>query len=240
MKYILATVTMLYFTSIAYGQLGNLIKDATKAVEKVTGKQSALSQDDIIRGLKQALEVGVKKAVDSCSQKGGFYKNSLIQIPFPKEAEKVESLVRKVGMNKQADEFVEVLNTAAEKASTKAAQLFVKAITNMTVEDGMKILKGQPNAATEYLKGQTEGELKTSFQPIISESLKQVHYTRYWQPLASKYNKMPFVDKINPDLESYVNEKAIDGIFKLVAREEALIRKDPKARITDLLKKVFK
>ena len=227
------------FSTAAYGQLDDFLKKTKKTIKETTSPKTGLSEKEIISGLKQALEVGVQKTIKSCSQIGGFYQNSLISIPFPEEAAQVESTVRRLGMNKQADDFVKVLNTAAERASKQAAQLFIKAISQMTVKDGVSILKGKENAATAYLRKQTEGDLTKAFQPIISKALQEVQYTKYWNPLASAYNTVPFVKKVNPDLESYVNEKAIKGIFTLVSKEEARIRKDPKARVTDLLKKVF-
>jgi hypothetical protein len=169
----------------------------------------------------------------------GFFKNTSIKIPFPAEAENVETKLRALGMGTQCDKFVETLNRGAEEAAKSAAPIFLDAITKLTISDGMKILKGADNAATEYLKTNTTASLKTAFLPIVKTALTKVEVTKYWNPLATAYNKIPLVTPVNPDLDTYVTTKAIDGLFKLIAAEEYKIRKDPVARVNDILKKVF-
>jgi len=206
----------------------------------VTGNSgNTLTNDKIIKGLKEALTVGTNKSSDKASKLDGFYKNPLIKIPFPKEAKQMESTLKSMGMSKDVDRFVKTLNRAAEDASKKAGPIFLKAITSMSISDGLKILKGSNSAATDFLKSTTSPQLKTEFKPVVKTSLQKVEITKYWKPLMKTYNKVPMVKKMNPDLDEYVTGKAIEGLFKLIAEEELKIRKDPAARISDILKEVF-
>lgn len=199
-----------------------------------------ITEDEIVRGLKEALEVGARNAARSTSKVDGFYKNNLIKIPFPEEASKVEDKVRSLGLDKEVDEFVLTMNRGAELAAEEAAPIFVEAIKNMTVTDGVKILNSEQNdAATQYLRNATSAELYAKFLPIVQKSLQEVDVTKYWNPIITTYNKIPFITKQNPDLDAYVTQKAIDGLFVMIAKEEANIRENPQARVTDLLKKVF-
>jgi len=142
-------------------------------------------------------------------------------------------------MKKQVDEFVLTLNRAAETASKEAAPIFVDAIKNMSIADGFAILKGNNNAATQYLREKTSASLKIKFNPIVKNAISTVEVTKYWNPIISAYNKIPFTEKQNPDLEDYVTTKAMDGLFLMIQKEEANIRLNPAARVTDILKKVF-
>lgn len=200
---------------------------------------SGLSNADITKGLKEALSVGSNKAGALASKVDGFYKNNLIKIPFPSQARDMKTTLEKMGMKKQVADFEKQLNRAAEDAAKKAAPVFLAAISKMTINDGITILRGKDDEATQYLKRTTNAELTTQFRPVIAASLKKVQITKYWNPLFKKYNQVPFVKKVNPDLDAYVTEKAIEGLFKLVAQEEANIRKNPAARISEILKKVF-
>ena len=204
------------------------------------GKEtSSLSNDDIISGLKEALNKGVDKATVSASTVDGFFKNDLIKIPFPPETKNMEKTLRDLGMGSSVDKFIETLNRAAEEAAKKAAPIFLDAIKNLTINDGLSILKGNNNAATQYLRDKTTNDLKIQFKPIVQAAIQKVEVTKYWNPLISSYNKIPFVQKVNPDLDEYVTLRAIDGLFKLIEAEELKIRQDPLARTTDILKKVF-
>jgi hypothetical protein len=131
------------------------------------------------------------------------------------------------------------MNRAAEEASKEAAPVFVQAIKTMTITDGINILRGGDNAATTYLKGRTSNELTTKFSPIVKKAIQKVELTKYWKPIITSYNKIPGVKKQNPDLDRYVTEKTLEGLFTLLAQEEAKIRKDPLAQVTDLLRRVF-
>jgi len=143
-------------------------------------------------------------------------------------------------MDKQVDQFIETLNRGAEEAAKQAAPIFVSAIKQMTINDAWNILKGDKDAATQYLQKTTTSQLETKFKPVIQKALDKVNATKYYGDLVNTYNKIPFVDKVNPDLNDYATTLAIDGLFKLVAQEEANIRSNPGARTTELLKKVFK
>lgn len=200
---------------------------------------SSLSNDEIIRGLKEALSVGTSKSTTSAAKKDGYYKNPKIKIPFPPEVQQMQSTLINLGMKKQVDNFVLSMNRAAEDAAVKAAPIFLEAVKKMTIKDGLNILKGKDDAATSFLKQNTYPNLEAAFRPVIKSSLAKVKVTGYWNPLATKYNMLPMVKKVNPNLENYVTEKALNGLFVLLAQEELKIRKDPAARITDLLKKVF-
>ena len=216
----------------------NTIKEKTKSSVEST-KKVPLTNDEIVSGLKDALNVGIDNAGVKASALDGFNKNELIRIPFPKEAKKMEDKLRMVGMGAKVDSFELALNRAAEIAAKKAAPIFIEAIKSMNVSDGVNILKGEDDAATKYLQKSTKDSLYDTFKPIVKAALKQVKVTQYWNPLASRYNKIPLTTKVNPDLEDYTTQKAMEGLFTLLAQEEKKIRDQPAARVTDLLKKVF-
>ncbi|MBI2967671.1 MAG: DUF4197 domain-containing protein [Bacteroidetes bacterium] len=200
---------------------------------------TGLSNTEIVSGLKEALKIGTNNSTGKASKPDGFFKNQAIKILFPPEARDMERTLRNVGMGPQVDKFVMTLNRAAEDAAKSAAPIFINAITGMSISDGLSILKGGDNAATNFLKNATQSQLIAAFKPTVKNSLTKVQITKYWNPLAKKYNKIPMVKKVNPNLDDYVTMKAIEGLFKLIAEEEFKIRKDPLARVTELLKKVF-
>lgn len=200
---------------------------------------AGLSNEEITKGLKEALNVGTKNASGKAAKTDGYYKNKLIRIPFPSDARDMRTTLMKMGMKKQVDAFEKQMNRAAEDAAKKAAPIFMKAVTSMTIQDGLTILRGKDDEATQYLRKTTAAQLSKEFRPIISASLKKVEITKYWNPLFTTYNKVPFVKKVNPNLDEFVTNKAIEGLFLLIAEEETKIRKDPAARITEILKKVF-
>ena len=201
---------------------------------------SGLSQEEVGKGLKEALNKGVDKGVTQLHKKDGYFKDPQIKIPLPSEAKKVEDKLRSLGQGKKVDEAIESMNRAAEDAAEGAKDVFVAAIKGMTMADAMSILKGDKDAATKYLNKSTRTELTQKFEPVIKGSLDKVGATKHWKTVFGTYNKLPFVSKVNPDLEKYVTNKALDGLFIQVAKEELKIREDPMARTTDLLKKVFK
>lgn len=244
MKIIATLVSILIFTGCAQGQfnIGKTLEDAKKEGEKVLnngGGSSGLTQEEVVRGLREALSVGTNNSSSKASQLDGFYKNPSIKIPFPPEAIKVKNTVEDLGMKKQVDEFVLTLNRAAEEAAKEAAPVFLNAIKSMSISDGFSILRGADNAATTYLKDNTSAELTAKFQPIVQRAINKVQVTKYWNPVITRYNQIPMVEKMNPDLEAYVTERALQGLFLLIAEEELKIRKDPAARVTDILRKVF-
>lgn len=209
--------------------------------EKVGSKNTsaALSQDEVASGLKEALTKGVEKGVDQLSKPDGFYKDLSIKIPLPEEANKVESKLRSIGQGEKVDETIESINRAAEDATTAAKDIFVTAIKGMSIDDAMSLLKGEDNAATTFLERSTRTDLFTKFEPIIKASLDKVGATKNWNTIFTTYNRIPMVQKINPDLVDYATNKAIDGLFIQIAKEEQQIRENPAARVSDLLKKVF-
>ena len=179
------------------------------------------------------------KGTGLASKEGGYFNNSLIKIPFPKDAEKVATKLRDIGLGSEVDRFVKTLNRGAEEAAKEAAPIFKSAITSMSIQDAYGILKGDKDAATQYLIRTTTEQLKAKFKPIVSKNLAKVNATRYYGELVGKYNQIPFVQNVNPELDDYATEKAIEGLFKLVAEEESNIRSNIAARSTDLMKKVF-
>ncbi|MCB9448251.1 MAG: DUF4197 domain-containing protein [Flavobacteriales bacterium] len=212
----------------AGGDLGDILKT-----------EKPLTEDEVARGLREALEVGTNNSSGKASAIDGFNKNPLIHIPFPPEAEKMEEKLRAIGMGKQVDEFTLTLNRAAEEAAKKSAPIFIDAIKKMTITDAMGILKGSNNQATSYLQEKTTSQLHDTFKPVVHDATESVNLTKYWSPLIQAYNKIPMVEKMNPDLDEYVTQQAMDGLFKLIAQEEEKIRTNPAAQVTDLLKRVF-
>jgi len=216
-----------------------LKKKAEKVIKKNKKKTESFTTEEAAKAIKEALVKGTSKGTDFISKADGFYKNPDIKIPFPPEANKVKKALKKAGFGKQVDKVVLSLNRAAEDASKSAKDIFVASIQKMTVDDAIKIVKGDSTAATNYLEDKTTAQLTKAFSPIIQASLDKVDATKYWATAMKTYNKIPFVKKINPDLKQYVTQKAMAALFLMIAREEALIRKDPISRTTDLLKKVF-
>jgi len=213
-----------------------LFKDAKKMLGQ---KSTGLSEKDAADGIKEALIKGITEGVKLVAKLDGYFGNPEIKIPFPPEAKEAETKLRSIGMGKQVDEFIVSVNRAAEDAAKDAKDIFVVAIKNLTVKDAINIVKGSNDAATQYLKRTTSPELIVKFKPVIKTSLDKVNATKYWTDIINAYNKIPFVKKMNPNLTEYVTGKAIDGLFVMVAKEELKIRKDPVARTTELLKKVF-
>lgn len=198
-----------------------------------------LTNDNMVEGLMEALKMGINTASGNASKTDGFFKNPEIFIPFPPEAQKVKSTVEGMGMKPQVDEFVMKLNRAAEKASEKAGPIFLDALKQMTFTDALNILKAKDDAATQYLKAKTMEPLTNAFAPVINDALSEVGATQAWKVIADTYNKIPFVQKVNPDLGKYTTEKALVGIFKLVSQEEMKIRKDPGAFGNNIVNNVF-
>lgn len=234
-------LTLFILLSVVQTQADAQLKGLlNKAKDAISGKSVSLSNEDIVAGLKEALAVGSQKGANSLSQVDGFFANAALKILLPPEAEKVETTLRKVGLGKQVDDAILSMNRAAEDACKSAAPIFGNAIKQMSFQDALGILKGGDTAATGYLRGKTSTELTNAFRPVIEQSLEKVNATKYWNTLISSYNKINILGKkINPDLSAYVTEKALGGIFHQVAIEEQSIRKDPMARTSEILKKVF-
>ncbi len=243
-KSLLVAALCICLANGAEGQiLRDYVNDADRSInelQKGKGKGGGLSQSEIADGLKQALQVGAQNATKKVSAVDGFFGNALIKILMPPEAKKVENTLRQLGLGDQVDKAILSMNRAAEDASTKALDIFVDAITHMTIQDGLTILKGKNDAATQYLKDKTMAKLKATFLPVIKESLDKVDATKYWATVFDTYNGLPTTfNKVNPNLPDYVTERALNGVFVYIADEEAKIRQNPAARVTDLLQKVF-
>ena len=198
-----------------------------------------VTQSEVAAGLKQALEVGIKNGSGQASQTDGYYGNPLIKIPFPEDVKKVENTLRQVGLGNEVDKFVLTLNRGAEDAARSAVPIFVSAIKQMTIADAWGILKGDKDAATKYLIRTTSNQLYDAFNPIMVKSLEKTNATKHYADIINQYNRIPLVQKVNPDLDDYATKKAIDGLFLLIAQEEAEIRENPVARTTELLRRVF-
>jgi hypothetical protein len=215
------------------------ITQALNEVSKATTTEKALTTAEVGQGLKEALINGISKGADRVSQTDGYFKNPEIKIPFPPDVKKVEDKLRQIGLGNDVDRFIMTLNRGAEEAAKEAKPIFVDAIKQMTIEDAWGILKGEENAATNYLQRATSTQLKAKFKPVIQTALDKVGAARYYTDLVNTYNKIPFIEKVNPDLNEYATDLAMKGLFMQIAKEEKNIRQDPVARTTDLLKRVF-
>jgi hypothetical protein len=243
MKKLLLLCALLATVSALQAQgLKGLLKKATgdTSVNQIIGskKGTSLSSDEIINGLKEALRVGADNSTKKLSSANGFFADAAVKILMPDEAKKVEQKLRSIGMGKQVDNAILAMNRAAEDAAQSATPIFINAIKGITIQDGLGILRGNDVAATNYLKDRTLTQLTDAFRPVIEQSLEKVDATKHWKSVFSTYNTFS-PDKVNTDLTAYVTEKALAGIFYQVGLEEQKIRKDPMARTTDLLKKVF-
>ena len=210
---------------------------STKNTASVNGGN--LSVKETTEGLVQALLVGADNSSQQASKKDGFFKNAAIKILFPPEAIKVREAAVGIGLSPLVDRFELSLNRAAEDAAKEAKPVLVGAIKRIKFKDVWEILFGGKTAATDYLRLKTEPQLLEKFRPIVNESIGREEVTKHWQPLATAYNSIPFVNKVNPDLEEYVTKKTVDGLFTLIAEEERKIRENPIARISEILRKVF-
>lgn len=194
---------------------------------------------EVSSGLKEALIQGITKGANSASSTDGYFGNSLIRIPFPPEVQKVENTLRDIGLGNEVDKFVLTLNRGAEEAAKQAKPIFVNAIKQLTIQDAWNLLNGEQDAATQFLERTTTAELRSKFKPVMKSALDQTSATKYYGDLVGQYNKIPFVEDVNPNLDDYATEKALEGLFTLIRQEEANIRENPGARATELLKKVF-
>jgi len=203
-----------------------------------TSEGSDLSSDTIANGLKEALEVGTRKAVENVSKEGGYLNNPKIRIPLPPRIQQAAGLMRQLGLNKMADDFEQSINRAAEKAAPQATSIMIDAIKSMTIEDARTILNGENDAATRFFEDRTRGKLAGLFEPIIDTSLNEVGATRYYNQLDDKLSSVPVVGQ-ELDLQDYVTDQALNGLFVMLAQEEQKIRDNPAARTSEILQQVF-
>jgi hypothetical protein len=223
---------------ITGGSSADTTKKKFSVNDLLGGKKGGLSTDEIVQGLKEALSVGATNSSQKLHALDGYFGNAAIKLLMPPEAQKVEKTLRSVGLGSQVDKAILSMNRAAEDAAASAAPIFLDAIKSMSIQDAAGILGGGDNAATKYLQDKTTGALTEAFRPVIEKSLQKVDATKYWNDVFTAYNKFSR-DKVNTDLPAYVTEKALTGIFFQVAEEEKKIRKDPVARTSEILKKVF-
>ena len=229
-------ILLILFPVISNAQFKNILK---KSSETATGILNKNGKVDIAAGLKEALNKGITEQVSKLTQVDGFYKNELVKIVMPEELTKVDKTLRKLGMGSLADDGIKALNRAAEDAVKEATPVFVNAIKNIKIADAKTILMGNKNAATTYLQQSTNKELYTKFLPVVQQSIGKVGADKIWNGIIQKYNTVPLVSKINPDLNDYVTNKALEGVFKIIAIEEKNIRTDLQSRTSTVLKKVF-
>ncbi|MBC5839272.1 DUF4197 domain-containing protein [Flavobacterium muglaense] len=229
-------LALLFIPLISSAQLKDLLKTATDKVATISGTSSGL---DIAAGLKEALNKGVTEQVSKLTKADGFYKNEAVKIIMPAELAKVDNALRKMGMSSLADDGIKALNRAAEDAVKEATPIFVTAIKDMSITDAKGILLGAKNSATSYLQSNTTTALYSKFNPVVQTSIGKVGADVVWGNIITKYNALPFVSKVNPDITDYVTNKALDGVFKMITAEEKNIRTNLNSRTSDVLKKVF-
>lgn len=245
MKRIIVLASAMCLVMLSPCQAG-LLEDLSREVlspPPSAQQQSSLDDSTIVKGLKEALATGTERAVTTVAKPDGYFGNQLIKILLPERIQSVANLLRQVGYQEQVDSFVLSMNRAAEKAAPKAASIFGDAIRQMTLADARGILNGGDTAATEFFERKTRDRLYTAFKPTVATSMNQVGTTRAYQEMIGKYEAVPMAASLTGipslDLDDYVTNKALDGLFKMVAEEEKKIRTNPAARTTDLLRKVF-
>jgi len=214
-------------------------QDFLKGALKTLGVDQGLTEEEIVKGLKEALEIGSNNAVALVSRYNGYFKNPEIKIPLPENIRKTESFLRGIGFSRQVDEFELSMNRAAERAAPQAKSIFWEAIKKMTFADARNILNGPDDAATSYFRQKTSTQLYSEFRPVVHQAMSEVGVTQAYQTVDRKIRALPFTESMRFDLDQYVTDKALDGLFLMLAAEEKKIRQDPAARVTDLLKKVF-
>lgn len=215
------------------------LQDFLKGAMQSLGIEQGLTQEEIVKGLKEALEIGTNNAVTLVSRYNGYFKNPKIKIPLPENVQKTEKFLRGIGFGRQVDEFELSMNRAAERAAPQAKSIFWEAIKEMTFADARNILNGPDDAATSYFRQKTTAQLYSEFKPLVHQAMSEVGVTQAYQTIDQKMQVLPFTESVRFDLDRYVTGKALDGLFLMLAAEEKKIRQDPAARVTDLLKKVF-
>jgi len=227
-------ISMLILSGDAFSQI------KIPSILKKNSTASGITENEAGQGIKEALAQGVTNAVLNLNKTDGFFGSEIYKMLLPPDAKKVETSLRKVGMGAQVDKAILSINRGAEDAVAFAKPIFLDAIKEMTLTDALNIVKGNKDAATQYFKTKTSAKLIEAFTPSVKTSLDKVEATKYYGDIVTTYNKFPTtLNKVNPDLPSYVVGKAVDALFDQVAKEEANIRANPAARATDILKKVF-
>ena len=252
-RFSLSILTVAVLGSFSYAQVSHPSSSKQQARPGATSSAPAPASDttgsaanlpgfgsnEIVDGLKEALNVSAINSATLLSAKDGFFKNQAIKILLPPDVKMVESKLRSIGLGSEVDKALLSMNRAAEEAAKDAAPIFINAIKGMSVNDAIGLVTGPKDAATQYLKKTTAAQLTQQFTPVISKALDKTEATKYWGDVFGTYNKLPFVQPVNPDLEKYVTEKALDGLFYTMAIEEAKIRKDPAGTANSLIESVF-
>ncbi len=233
-KSVLFLMSFFLFCQLAQADFSALLQKAGLSTK------STLNDSKIGQGIKEALKVGIDKTVEKTSRKDGYFADPQIKIPVPERLKMMDSLLRKTGFGSKMDEMVLSMNRAAETAAPHAKNIFVESIAAMSVEDARQIWKGSDTAATDFFRAKSSPELQKIYKPLVTQSMSQYQVTQKYQALILKYNALPLAQKFKaPEIEQYVTEKALDGLFKVLGQQEKLIRRDPAARVTSLLKEVF-
>jgi hypothetical protein len=238
-RYFIGLMLAVFLVSNTHQGFSAGLSDIFKGVQDALSGSGALTHDEIVAGLKEALVVGTENAVALVSKTDGYYQNPDIKIPLPESVQKVEKLLRATGYGEKVDNFELSMNRAAERAAPEAKSIFGDAIKQMTFDDAKKILDGRDNEATLYFEDKTSDRLQEIFKPIVKEAMGEVGVTRSFQDLNAQAKKLPFGKSLSFDLDQYVTDGALKGLFKMLAEQERQIRTDPAARVTDLLQKVF-
>ena len=237
---LISILIFLFLPNAACAQFDSF-EDLTKKGMELLDKSGngGLSNEKIISGLKQALEVGTEKTIELTGNLDGYLKNEAIKILLPEKLQQMDKTLRMIGFGPQIDEFVVSMNRSAEQAAPLAKPIFKDAVTEMTFQDGKKILNGGDTAATDYFKEKTKGKLAEAFKPKVAQAMDKVGVAAQYKSLVGQYTSLPFINVEPFDLDNYVVDKSLDGLFYTLAQEEQKIRADPAARVTDLLKEVF-
>lgn len=238
----LAFILALYGCSPKMTQaLTNAENDASAILQAAEGQTNIpVTQTDAAAAIKEALGNGIKKGVTQVSAVDGYFANAAIKLIIPKEAQPVESVLRDLGQGALIDKAVMQMNRAAEQAAPKATTIFIDAITNLSFSDAINMVSSkQEDACTQFLKVTTTNALVAAFKPSVKDALDRTYTTEAWSDVMTVYNKVPFVAPVNTDLPDYVTRKAIDGLFYMIAQEEARIRQNPMAEVSALIKRVF-
>ncbi|MGD8881303.1 MAG: DUF4197 domain-containing protein [Desulfobacterales bacterium] len=238
-RFTFSLILVVFFICSIHFVYAGSFSDMFKGAQEILGSKGGLSNDEIIQGLKEALQVGTRNAVKLVSKPDGYYQNPDIKIPLPESVQKAEKLLIAVGYGEKVDSFELSMNRAAERAAPEAKSIFGNAIKQMTFDDAKKILNGRDNEATLYFEDKTSEQLRETFKPIVRDAMGEVGVTKSFQDLNAKAESMPFGKSLSFDLDQYVTDGALKGLFKMLAEEEKRIRTEPAARVTDLLKKVF-
>lgn len=241
MKPLRTTVVLTLAFALACAELGPIGEATSPIFDSVLGAGSGANADErtVADGLREALRVGSERSVARVSKPGGFAKDALLRIALPKEWKKAGSALRNVGLGQPVDELEAGMNRAAETASAEATAVLWEAVRGITIQDAFAILRGPDDAATSYFRGRSETTLRSRFEPVVASAMQKVGVYQAVRNFTAPVQNLPLVSVPSLDLEAHVTQKTLDGLFRTLASEEAKIRRDPAARTTDLLRKVF-